>query len=426
MEAKELGEFIAANRKKKQITQADLAKMLNVTDKAVSRWERGLGFPDINTLEPLAEALGVTLTELMRCSCENDNNPDKEIKSNDDGIIASIEIAKNQRKQTNKRAIIGGAGCVAGICAILCVVGMFAGKNASEKNALDIIPDNNIEKSDTQVSLENPDEQSLAASDVKNMDETQAVDGWEVQVVDGWAVSDNIYYPYVVDRVKGVTYIEEMISGCYTDGDFVVNNRPEGCLSIIRSRSSFYASNMVQPEMADKSVRWMTKRNKLRYIVQGEQLNAVEQVDKPDICRYEIEKQDVQAVSCALYEDFFDEVPNMTIDVYGIPVKLWIDTFGSGMILSEDQYNNFMTRCDNNSFSQLDLLAHRAIDKTDVYYVDYNDLRGKGDYAQIIFVISFDERADYTFNINGSAMYEIYDDAAYTQWKEENIDRFIQ
>lgn len=41
MEAKELGEFIAANRKKKQITQADLAKMLNVTDKAVSRWERG-------------------------------------------------------------------------------------------------------------------------------------------------------------------------------------------------------------------------------------------------------------------------------------------------------------------------------------------------------------------------------------------------
>ena len=79
MEAKELGEFIAANRKKKQITQADLAKMLNVTDKAVSRWERGLGFPDINTLEPLAEALGVTLTELMRCSCENDNNLDKEI-----------------------------------------------------------------------------------------------------------------------------------------------------------------------------------------------------------------------------------------------------------------------------------------------------------------------------------------------------------
>ena len=41
MEAKELGEFIAKKRKEKQITQAELAKRLNVTDKAVSRWERG-------------------------------------------------------------------------------------------------------------------------------------------------------------------------------------------------------------------------------------------------------------------------------------------------------------------------------------------------------------------------------------------------
>ena len=58
MEAKELGAFIAGIRKEKQITQAELAKRLHVTDKAVSRWERGVGYPDINTLEPLADALG--------------------------------------------------------------------------------------------------------------------------------------------------------------------------------------------------------------------------------------------------------------------------------------------------------------------------------------------------------------------------------
>lgn len=68
MEAKELGAFIAGIRKEKQITQAELAKRLHVTDKAVSRWEQGVGYPDINTLEPLADALGVTLTELMKCS----------------------------------------------------------------------------------------------------------------------------------------------------------------------------------------------------------------------------------------------------------------------------------------------------------------------------------------------------------------------
>ena len=76
MEAKELGKYIAKKRKEKQITQKELAKRLNVTDKAVSRWERGIGFPDINTLEPLADVFGITLTELMRCSKETEDNLD--------------------------------------------------------------------------------------------------------------------------------------------------------------------------------------------------------------------------------------------------------------------------------------------------------------------------------------------------------------
>lgn len=60
MEAKEFGQFIAEVRKSNHITQIELARKLNVTDKAVSRWERGLGFPDISTLEPLAAAFGVS------------------------------------------------------------------------------------------------------------------------------------------------------------------------------------------------------------------------------------------------------------------------------------------------------------------------------------------------------------------------------
>ena len=66
MEAKKFGQFIAGIRKEKKMTQAELAEKIHVTDKAISRWERGLGFPDIQTLEPLAQVLGISVLELMR------------------------------------------------------------------------------------------------------------------------------------------------------------------------------------------------------------------------------------------------------------------------------------------------------------------------------------------------------------------------
>lgn len=65
MNAKTLGSFIAGRRRELGLTQAQLAARLHLTDKAVSRWERGVGLPDLATLEPLAAALEVSLTELM-------------------------------------------------------------------------------------------------------------------------------------------------------------------------------------------------------------------------------------------------------------------------------------------------------------------------------------------------------------------------
>lgn len=66
MDAKKLGDFIAQRRKELGLTQALLAEQLHVTDKAVSRWERGVGLPDIGSMEALAQALDVSLVELMR------------------------------------------------------------------------------------------------------------------------------------------------------------------------------------------------------------------------------------------------------------------------------------------------------------------------------------------------------------------------
>lgn len=60
------GRLIAAARQKKNLTQLQLAEQLHVTDRAVSKWERGRSFPDVGQLEPLSDALGLSLNELIR------------------------------------------------------------------------------------------------------------------------------------------------------------------------------------------------------------------------------------------------------------------------------------------------------------------------------------------------------------------------
>ena len=66
MDNERFGTFLAQMRKEMGLTQKELADRLNVTDKAVSKWETGKGFPDVKLLEPLAQALGVSLVELMQ------------------------------------------------------------------------------------------------------------------------------------------------------------------------------------------------------------------------------------------------------------------------------------------------------------------------------------------------------------------------
>lgn len=98
MDAKKLGLFIAQQRKELNMTQADLAEKLFVTDKAVSRWERGLGLPDINTLEPLAEALHLSVLEIIKA--EKDETPvDERI---DHSIKEVVEMADQEKKKIKK------------------------------------------------------------------------------------------------------------------------------------------------------------------------------------------------------------------------------------------------------------------------------------------------------------------------------------
>ena len=65
MSNKTMGEIISTLRKEKGMTQKELADMLNITDKAVSKWERDISCPDTMTIPKLSQIFGVSVEELM-------------------------------------------------------------------------------------------------------------------------------------------------------------------------------------------------------------------------------------------------------------------------------------------------------------------------------------------------------------------------
>ncbi len=77
-----IGEFISSQRRKNNLTQAALAEKLGITDRAVSKWERGKGLPDASLMLDLCEILGITVNELLngeKISMENNNQKNEQL-----------------------------------------------------------------------------------------------------------------------------------------------------------------------------------------------------------------------------------------------------------------------------------------------------------------------------------------------------------
>lgn len=108
MDKEKFGHFVSALRKEKGMTQKDFAEKLFLTDKAVSKWERGLSFPDISLLEPIAEILDVTVLELLqgeRILEEETVMPVEEVRKMMDESL-SISDEEINRKHARSKSII--------------------------------------------------------------------------------------------------------------------------------------------------------------------------------------------------------------------------------------------------------------------------------------------------------------------------------
>ncbi len=111
------GNLIREARKSKNMPQLELAEMLHITDRAVSKWERGICAPDIALLEPLGVALGLSITELI--SGERNSAPDTETAVKDTISYSRAEI--KQRTKAARRKIVAFALIAATFAAAVCL-----------------------------------------------------------------------------------------------------------------------------------------------------------------------------------------------------------------------------------------------------------------------------------------------------------------
>ena len=103
MDKERTGQLIAELRKEKGLTQKQLADVINVTDKAVSKWERGLSFPDISMLEPISEVLDVSIMELLA----GEKQGEQETISREEAeklISTSVEIGDEEIRHKKERS----------------------------------------------------------------------------------------------------------------------------------------------------------------------------------------------------------------------------------------------------------------------------------------------------------------------------------
>ena len=82
MDQLKIGKFIAECRKQKNLTQVQLSEKLGITDKAISKWERGIAMPDTSIMLELCDILGISVNELLggeKISMENNNQKNEQL-----------------------------------------------------------------------------------------------------------------------------------------------------------------------------------------------------------------------------------------------------------------------------------------------------------------------------------------------------------
>ena len=123
MDLGKTGKFISALRKQQGLTQKELAEQIGVTDKAVSRWETGRGFPEVSFLPVLADVLGVSISEIvMGERIALHEKGEREIMDQMDQTVADVlHYSQQERYKSRRKEALAWILVLVGIFILACL-----------------------------------------------------------------------------------------------------------------------------------------------------------------------------------------------------------------------------------------------------------------------------------------------------------------
>lgn len=127
MDHQKTGALIAQRRRRLNLTQKELADQLSISDRTVSKWERGMGFPDISLIEPLADTLGLTIVELLHGQ-EESPLPNEEQSARQTLQVLRPEVEGKLGRARRWNRLLAVLLIVAVVAAVVLALGMVRGE----------------------------------------------------------------------------------------------------------------------------------------------------------------------------------------------------------------------------------------------------------------------------------------------------------
>ena len=117
MDQIKIGSFIAETRKQKNMTQRQLADTLAISDKTVSKWERGKGLPEVSLMMPLCEALDITVNDLLSGQTVTDTDYKKKAEEN----MMDLMKENQENKQRFVLSMVCGVITIVAVCSLVVI-----------------------------------------------------------------------------------------------------------------------------------------------------------------------------------------------------------------------------------------------------------------------------------------------------------------